>query len=175
MTKAELRNEMKKRQAAFSPSQAECEFREFRERIEADPDFIKAGTVLLYMSIDGEIPTEELISEWYGRKRIALPAVCGDNLVLREYSPESMIAGYKGIVEPGPSATELSPSEIDFAIIPGTAFSFTGHNTCKRLGRGKGFYDRLIPHLHCRCVPAGWSFRFVGDLPTDEWDAELHI
>ena len=175
MTKKELRAVMRSLENAFSASRAREECLSFWARVEADGSFAEAGTVLLYMAIDGEIPTEEFISKWHGAKRIALPVVCGENLILREYSPDTIIEGYRGIKEPGPSAPEISASEVGYAVIPGVAFAFTGKGTCKRLGRGKGFYDRLLPHLRCRCIPAGWSFRFIDDLPTDALDAELSL
>lgn len=172
-SKQEIRNAMKALEGAFQSDKAASECEAYWSGIEARDAFRNAGTVLLYMAIRGEIPTAGFIERWAGKKRIALPLVKGDTLELREYRPSKICKGYKGISEPTPEAPLISPEEIDFAIIPGVAFAPSGNGGFKRLGRGKGFYDRLLPLLHCPTVPAGYSFRFIEDLPTDSWDVNI--
>ena len=80
--------------------------------------------------------------------------------------------GYKGILEPTPDATPVSPGEIELALIPGVAFAGE-RGAFSRLGRGKGFYDRLLPSLRCPKVGICYPFRLVDSLPTDPWDIPL--
>ena len=71
--------------------------------------------------------------------RILLPVVKGETLIIRPYSPGEMKPGSFGIAEPtGEDITDLSI--IDMVIVPGVGFDPKGN----RLGRGKGFYDRLL-------------------------------
>lgn len=60
----------------------------------------------------------------------------------------------------------------DFDVISrGTAIA--GNSGVWRLGRGGGFYDRLLPQLNCPTVGICFSYRLVDSLPLDPWDAPL--
>ncbi len=110
------------------------------DRLERHPAFIKAGVVLLYHPLPDEPDTRLLLQKWQYRKTILLPVVVGDSLELRKYRGEiALHTGAFGISEPdaGPESQALS---IDLAVVPGVAFDALGH----RLGRGKGYYDRLF-------------------------------
>ena len=61
------------------------------------------------------------------------------------------------------------PSTIDFAVIPGVAYDVRGN----RLGRGGGYYDRLIPKLRCRTVGPAFSFQIFDSIPMEEWDCPV--
>ena len=154
-----------------------AEAEELFARIEGMPEFEAARTVLAYSSIPGEIPTGAFLHRWYGKKRLVLPRVCGDILELCEYHPEWLQSGYRGILEPAPEATSVDADEIGFALIPGVAFSRQegpdGKMHVYRMGHGKGFYDRLLPQLHCPEIAMGYSWRWVDYLPLDPWDAWL--
>lgn len=161
---------MKRLEADFLASgKAAAETEAIWSSVERSRAFAHATTVLLYMDIAGEVPTRDFMDKWRGRKRIAIPKVCGDELVLYEYDPQKLQVGYKGIPEPSEDAAVIAPEEIDLALVPGLAFAKTG----KRMGRGKGFYDRLLPTMACPKAGIGFSFRWVEDLPSDPWDAPL--
>jgi 5-formyltetrahydrofolate cyclo-ligase len=46
-----------------------------------------------------------------------------------------------GFLQPHDSARRVGPDEIDIALLPGLAFDLFGN----RLGRGAGYFDRLLP------------------------------
>ena len=170
MDKAELRKQMKEAEKAFLASgRQNAETSAIWRRVEGTEQFRNAGTVLLYMAIPGEVPTADFIKKWQSSKRIVIPRVNGELLDLCEYDPQRMQEGYKGILEPAADAAIVNPEEIELALIPGVAFTRSG----ARLGRGKGFYDRLLPQLKCPCAGIGFSFRWVDVIPTDPWDAPL--
>jgi len=133
---------------------------------EATTEFAEAESVLVYCSLPDEVETAEFIERWIGRKRIIVPLVTGDTLALKEYDPASMHIGAFGILEPSADAPDVAPSEIDVAFIPGVAFDSDG----QRLGRGKGFYDRLLPALPCPTVGICYPCQRVDRLPADPWD-----
>lgn len=137
--------------------------------VEALPEFRRAHTVLLYMALPDEVPTSAFIARWHSEKRIVLPVVDGESLLLREYRAEYMAPGWKGILEPRPEAPLVSPSEIDLALIPGVAFDRCGG----RLGRGRGFYDRLLPQLGCPVIGLCQQWRIVPHVPREPWDAPV--
>ena len=136
------------------------------------PEFMAAGTVLIYCALPDEVPTAEFIERWTGKKRIVVPLVVGETLSLKEYDPAKMHTGYAGILEPDSDAEEVDPEMIEMAFIPGVAFDRRGN----RLGRGKGFYDRLLPALKCPLAGICRDFQIVEDgIPADPWDRSVDM
>jgi len=133
-----------------------------------------ADTILLYHALPDEVNTELLLEKLSnrrsGNKRVVLPVVEGEYLLLKEYIPSKMESGYREIQEPAGEEC-VNPSEIDIAIIPGVAFD----RHCNRLGRGKGFYDRLIPYLECKKIGLSFDFQIVEQVPCEEFDKPLDI
>ena len=139
--------------------------------VEALPEFRDASTVLIYMALPDEVPTAEFISRWNGIKKFAIPKVNGEGLDLKLYDAGCLVSGYHGIMEPSEDAGGIRPEDISLALVPGMAFDAEGH----RLGRGKGFYDRLLPALHCPTVAICQQWRMVECVPTDPWDRMIDI
>ena len=133
-----------------------------------------AHTILLYHSLPDEVLTESLIEYLYspegGSKRIILPIVEGEYLTLMEYDPQMLECGYRNIMEPsGGKITD--PTEVEFAVIPGVAFD----SSCNRMGRGKGFYDKLLPYLKCKKAGLAYDFQIVKEIPCDVHDIPLDM
>lgn len=173
MNKAELRKLVRKRIAAtgaealglmsLSACNSVLETREWKE----------AKVVLLYMSMKDETNTRILVKEaWEEGKTVLLPTCVGEDLVLRVYEGEGrMRTGDFGIMEPvGMIYDEGEYRNIDLAIVPGMAFDRLGG----RLGRGRGFYDRLLPKL-CNCHKIGlcWEVQIVECVPMEEDDVAM--
>lgn len=138
--------------------------------LEAHPAFKAAHTVLLYYSLKDEVDTHAFTRKWSLEKQILLPVVTGDDLELRVYTgPEDLATGRYGIEEPtGTLFTDYAA--IDLAVVPGVAFDGAGH----RLGRGKGYYDRLLPRIPSAyrigiCFP----FQLVKEVPAEPFDIRM--
>lgn len=134
--------------------------------LEAYPVFQNAQTILLYHSMKDEVQTHAFIEQWSEKKKIILPVVTGDELELRVYTgPSDLSIGAYGIAEPtGELFTDYQ--SIDLAIIPGVAFDVTGH----RLGRGKGYYDKLLPNISAHKAGICFSFQLIEEVPTEDFD-----
>lgn len=143
------------------------------QQVEALSRFAEARTVLLYWSMDDEVYTHGLVSKWYEDKTLLLPCVDGDDLRLRQYTgPECMKAGEQfGIGEPtGPEWTDLESVEV--IVVPGVAFDKKGN----RLGRGRGFYDRLLASTpNAYKIGVAFDFQMVEDVPTEPFDKPMDI
>lgn len=170
-SKAEIRKEIRAltrtfaEAAAHGPKSAEA-----WAKAEAMEAFGKAGCILLYCSLPDEVSTQAFIDRWYGKKRLVVPLVVGEDLVLKEYDPLKIRPGYMGIPEPTGEAVTVEPSEVELAFIPGVVFDGEG----SRIGRGKGFYDRLLPKLACTKVGICFRFQKVTDrIPCDPWDMKV--
>lgn len=164
-----LRREIRARKSMLSDEEKTAAAAMVAARVEALPEYLAAHTVLAYCALPDELPTADIIARASACKTVVLPVVKGESLELRCYEPEHLKEGYKGILEPSDEATAVSPADIDIAIIPGMAFDAEGH----RLGRGGGFYDRLIPQLHCPLVGIGFACQLVSSVPVEPFDRSL--
>lgn len=136
------------------------------EALEAFPPFRQSDTVLLYYSLPDEVCTHDFIRRWCRSKQLLLPVVVGDELELRRYTgPDDMAIGAYGIAEPTGEAF-TAWSAIDLAVVPGVAFDARGH----RLGRGKGYYDRLLPHLRALKVGICYPYQLLEEVPAEPFD-----
>lgn len=129
-----------------------------------------AKTVLLYYSIHGEVDTHEMVETLYRQgKNVLLPRVKDEysmDLVLYTGRDSLKPAGSFHILEPQGEPYTLY-NNIDVAVIPGIAFTKNG----KRMGRGRGYYDRLLPLLS-KAYKIGicFPFQIFEDIPTDSHD-----
>ena len=131
----------------------------------------RAGmTILLYWPLRDEVQTSSVAERLYkDGHRILLPVVDGDSLLLREYcGVQNMRAGAFGILEPQGGLFD-DFGAIDLAFIPGRAFTADG----LRLGRGKGYYDRLLPQIACPKIGVCFQFQIVGELPSEPHDIPM--
>ncbi len=131
--------------------------------------FSTAHTLLLYNALPDEVQTQQLIASLTAEgKTVVLPKVTSDTeMELRRYTGNSDLQpGPFGIMEPtGELFTDYDA--IDVAVIPGMAFDMKGH----RLGRGKGYYDRMLaqmPGIYKIGICFPWQM--VDEVPSDEHD-----
>lgn len=139
-------------------------------QIEQSSLFLHSQTILLYHSLNDEVKTHSFIDKWYKKKNILLPVVINEELELRLYTGKANLKiGKFDILEPeGDLWSDYS--KIDMAIIPGVAFDTSGN----RLGRGKGFYDRLLPALECHKVGICFSFQLLNNIPHESHDIKMN-
>ena len=141
-------------------------------QIEALPEFQKARVVLLYWSMADEVQTHDFVERWYKEKVLLLPCVDGDDLLLRQYTgPECMVAGEQfGIGEPTGSPEWTDLDAIDVIIVPGVAFDRAGN----RMGRGRGFYDRLLKTTpKAMKIGVAFDFQMIDDVPVEPFDVKM--
>ena len=97
---------------------------------------------LLYADFRCEVKTSSIIAMLLSKgKKVFLPAVDGNDLLIGEFSVTNTHLGKYGILEPDITQQQSFPAElIDVFIVPGVAFDRRGG----RIGYGKGYYDRLL-------------------------------
>lgn len=173
MTKQELRKQIRERKKAADPQWLEAQSLQICQRVTELAQWKAASIVLLYHALPDEVNTETLLeAALKDGKVVLLPVVVGDELELRHYaSPADLQVGSYGILEPtGELFTALHT--IDLAVIPGMSFDTEGH----RLGRGKGYYDRLL----CQCpslykVGICFDFQMVNNVPSEPHDFPMDV
>ncbi|MCR5313983.1 MAG: 5-formyltetrahydrofolate cyclo-ligase [Bacteroidaceae bacterium] len=171
--KRELRAFMRQQKAGYNVEEREQMADKACQTLLSDGLWRSAGVVVLYHALPDEVSTRRLLdnARLMG-KRVLLPKVVGDDLELREYVDEhSLEPGPFGILEPvGKAFPQEQYSTVDLVVVPGMAFDAYGN----RLGRGKGYYDRLLPRLQ-RAYKMGicFPFQMVEQLPCEEHDIRM--
>lgn len=165
-----LRKEIKQKIILMSKQERLYRSSLLLDKLENNKSFINSKTILFYWSMDDEIHTHDFILKWSSSKRIILPEVNGDKLDLKVFTGKSDLKeGEKfGILEPK-GKIFLDYDSIDLVIVPGLAFDSNGN----RLGRGKAYYDKLLPKLHAYKIALCFSFQFVQNVPVDVLDVKV--
>jgi 5-formyltetrahydrofolate cyclo-ligase len=141
------------------------------------PELVAARTILLFASVPGEPPTDPIAAEARLRGiEIVYPrCIPGFALSLHAVgSAEELRVGSSfGVREPLPHCPPIGVGEIDIAFLPGLAWDRSG----TRLGRGAGYYDRLLATDGFGAVRCGLFFaaQELPDLPRDPWDVPLDV
>jgi len=168
--KKQLRRQVRQEKTRYNISTLNKWSAEILAQVESLPEFQNAHTILVYFSMNDEVDTQSFIEKWAKHKVILLPAIVNDELEIRIYSgPDDLIAGAYGISEPvGQTFTDLDT--IDLVIVPGMAFDKSGN----RLGRGKGYYDKLLRKLQAPCIGICFPFQLLSEIPMEEFDIPMH-
>lgn len=173
MTKKELRQQIRTQKRRLSAAELAVMSEDICSKVLALASWQEAGTLLLYYPLSDEVDVRLLIKDAFeSGKKVLLPVVKGDELELHLYEGEaSLKEGAFGIMEPtGPLFAPIHYGEIELAVIPGMAFDSAGH----RLGRGKGYYDRLLPNLNAaKLIGICFPFQFLEEVPAEAHDISV--
>jgi len=172
--KNDIRTFIRQQKSLYTPEQLSTMSEAVCNSIIHDGQWRLCKTVLLYYPLADEVDVRPLIQSAYQSGcRVLLPVVVGQNLELRFYEgADSLRAGAYNIMEPvGSLFLPEEYDQIQMAIVPGMAFSASGH----RLGRGKGYYDRLLPQLpQAYKIGVCFPFQFLADVPSEEHDVAMN-
>ena len=130
---------------------------------------VESETVLAYWPLPDEPDIRPLIDGLVAMgKTVLLPKVTGnETMELCRYTSSADLAeGMFHIMEPaGTPFTDFS--QIDMALIPGVAFDAS----CRRLGRGRGYYDRFLAVNPCIYkIGVCFPFQRVPEVPAEAHD-----
>lgn len=172
MNKQELRRTIRQRKHLYTADELAALSQPLIAGLLQHPRVRAAHTIALYMSLPDEVQTRSLIDALYNKgTRVVLPAVTGPGeMEFRLYEgPASLREGDFHIMEPtGHAFTDLDAIEI--IVVPGMAFDRDGN----RLGRGKGYYDRMLPRLrHAYKLGLCFPFQKVDHVPTEATDIQM--
>lgn len=170
MTKQEIRRQIRARKTLITPGQRLSAPGAVFAALERTAAFILSDRILLYASLPDELSTAEFLKKWQRRKQLFLPRVNGDNLEILPYRPTLLQPGAFNIEEPAGDDT-ADPRSIDLIIVPAMAFD----RRRNRLGRGRGFYDRLLKGLRATTIGVAYDFQLLDLLPTEETDVALDM
>jgi 5-formyltetrahydrofolate cyclo-ligase len=174
-TKRQLRSEMRERRRALTPEERSRLSAEIAQHVLALPQWTQAGTVMLYLSMPGEVETDSLAEEALAQgKRLCVPRLTEDDEVVAVAieSLDELGMTERGLREPPPGVGEVvNPARIELNLIPCVAIDSRGH----RLGQGGGHFDRFLVRAHPGAVNLGLVFacQLVSALPHEPHDQRI--
>ena len=171
--KTELRRLIRAQLARMSPAAVGAASESIRQSIPSLPRWQDAQVVAAYAALPGEPDLRPL--DWVGEKIVLLPRVDGEDLVFHAVSDAAQLkSGAFGVMEPDPAkCPAFDPRDAEIIFVPGLAFTAEG----LRLGRGRGFYDRLLAALPADILRVGVCFaeQIVTEIPSEPHDEEVDI
>lgn len=170
MTKYDIRNKIKSLRAVLNAAEREMAADSVFNRLESSAAFQLAEKILMYHALPDELETRNFLRKWKGQKKFFLPRVNGVNLEILPYDESRLEIGSFHIEEP--KGDDIHPvDEIELIIVPGVAFDRKG----RRLGRGKGFYDRLLATTKATKIGVGYEFQIVDEIPSEDHDVPMDM
>jgi 5-formyltetrahydrofolate cyclo-ligase len=174
-TKVALREQMRVRLAGLSATDVRAKSAAIWERLSVLGEFASATMLLVYVSTGNEVDTHGLIRQLLAMGRhVCVPRfepatqryVASE---LRDFDAD-LATGKFGILEPRPEAIcPAAPDQVGAAVVPGLAFDETGH----RLGRGMGYFDRLLQEARGTRIAMAFDFQLLGEVPAEAHDARM--
>lgn len=174
MTKAELRARLVRdlRSAALRPAEREAASHAIRTAIRQHPAWPGTAMVCAFLPLPGE-PQIAPLWEAEGAPAFCFPRIRdGEVELIRLDDPEHLRqATWKLDDAHLATAPIIPPDQVALFLVPGLAFTARG----ARLGRGGGFYDRLLPRRGPQSTAIGVCFalQVVEDVPREPHDQHV--
>lgn len=149
--KERLRRQMRERLDKMDPAALEESGGRIGEALLGLPEWRRARTLFIYVSIAGEPDTHRLIRQALAQgKRVAVPrCLPGGQMEAREITGlEGLEPKAFGILEPGGDAPLVAPEALELVVAPCVTVDGRG----RRLGHGGGYYDRYLARVGCPVV-----------------------
>ncbi len=168
--KQQLREDLKTRRARMPAAERRDEDAAVLKQLLDLPALREARRVFCFVSHGDEIDTHALLDELLRRdKHIVVPRIRPEGMIAVAFSDWSELRpGQLGILTP--VSTEPCDESVDVCITPGLGFTVSG----KRLGYGRGYYDRWfaahsVPHR----IAIGYDCQVLEDLPVSDFDVPV--
>jgi 5-formyltetrahydrofolate cyclo-ligase len=131
----------------------------------------RARTVFLFWPMDRELDTRLVIEAALREGRVvALPRFSPARGVYEPVQVSDpaldLIPGRLGILEPRDGCPEVELIRLDFVLVPGLGFGPDG----RRLGRGKGFYDRMLARVGGWKCGVAFEQQIIDGIPLEPHD-----
>jgi 5-formyltetrahydrofolate cyclo-ligase len=170
--KTALRSMMRDRLEKISPAVRAVESMELCERLKTQMQ--SAHTILFFAPLPDELDLWPVLE---------LSLALGTTCALPFFDAEKKIYGAKeikklaadiitgkfGMREPAASCPKFPLNQFDLILVPGMAFDLNGN----RLGRGQGFYDRLLENASGIKCGVGYDFQLLEKIPVEPHDVKV--
>lgn len=170
MNKDDIRRKVKARKTLLNEEEKMSAAGRVFALLEQTAEFMLADRILMYHSLPDELSTREFIRKWCGRKHFYLPRVNGVNLEILPYDESRLALGSFHIEEPtGNDCSDVD--DMEMIVVPAVAYDRRGN----RVGRGKGYYDRLLATSRARKVGVAYDFQLVDEIEAEPHDVRVDV
>jgi len=173
--KTALRERLRAVLSELTRAQREDAAVEICARLIEQPAWKNARSVLLFAPLADEPNVRPLVhAALDAGKLMALPrfstATGGYEAAVVRDLAKDFVEGKFGILEPAPTCEVADLKRLDLILVPGVAFDWQGH----RLGRGKGFYDRLLVEVSGKTCGVAFDQQIISAIPVEPHDVRLN-
>lgn len=173
--KAELRRQVSAQLKLIDASSRDHLSALARKLLSAQRAWVNARAVLFYSPRKDELDLWPMVeTALAGGKRVALPRYCQaeDSYDLAEVTGTyaDLKPGRFGITEPSSDCPAFPANQLDLVLVPGVAFDLMG----RRLGRGRGYYDRILAALGGVRCGVGFDEQIIPEVPVASHDAYVN-
>ena len=133
--------------------------------------FLSKNSVASYIAMKDEVDIDALLSS---DKKIFLPVYDKEEQsykMAQVNGKEDLVEGKFGILEPSGNCPLAAENDIELWLVPGRGFDKKGN----RLGRGGGFYDRLLANENGLKAGIPANGRVLEHIPSEEWDVKMNF
>lgn len=172
--KAGLRQAQRLRNQSFSSEERTGQSRSLRDTLSSHSAWEAAHCIFAFIPRSDEPDILPLLRSALAEgKTIALPQFQKNSgtysgAIIRDFNKD-LSHGHYGIPEPVAHCTGLENQSVDLTFVPGMAFDSEGW----RLGRGKGFYDRLLPSISGQRCGVAFDHQWVESVPHEPLDQKM--
>lgn len=173
--KSECRKRIRQVLAGVSPEDRTGKSRRICQAIICDDVYLRAKTVMVFLSMAAEVDTTEMILDAFRcGKTVAVPKIFPSERNMIAVEIRSLKAGFEtdkmGLRNPT-AGRSVPCEEIDLVIVPGLAFDRMGN----RLGRGAAYYDRFLgtPQMQAQKWAVAFSEQIIEAVPHHNMDIAM--
>ena len=174
--KTQFRSSLREALRVITADQRLSESQAAVEKMRAEPLWKGASAILFYAARADELDLSPLINTALKEGKIAaLPqsSAAGDYQAAAVMNVSGDCRpGRFGLFEPASHCPIIPLKQLDLIFVPGVGFDSSG----RRLGRGKGFYDRILSQVTGLKCGVGFDLQLVSDpLPEESHDIRLDL
>ncbi len=132
-------------------------------------NIIACDTLLIYISINSEVDTLNIIKYFIDTKKIAVPKIIKKEMVFCYINNlDELEIGKYNIPEPI-SNNIVSNFENAICITPGICFDLNNY----RVGYGKGYYDTFLNKTHVKTIGLCYKECLTNKIDTNNFDYKI--
>lgn len=140
----------------------------------SQPLWQNARCILAYLPLADELDISPAVeAALHSGKTVALPRFnpAAGRYEPAEYKGETLERKKHGVREPDSAAPEVPLNRLDLLLVPGVAFDWSG----RRLGRGLGYYDRLLAGVTGMKCGVAMDEQMIQVLPSEPHDIAMDL
>jgi len=172
--KSALRRQLRTIVAALTPEDLALQSTSICQKLQSQSLWQQAQSVMLFSPLPREPDVRPLIQQALADgKTVVLPRYLEkqglyEPAKITDSSRDLTPAAYD-VLEPNSACPSFNPKHLDFTLVPGLGFTIDG----RRLGRGRGYYDRLLAEVSGRTCGIAFNEQMTVEIPIEPHDKKL--